>query len=58
MLLEQASVQLPEEQADESPYSSEDNLLLEELTADYDEIMTALIGEKLCCIINRHDSAM
>ena len=40
-----ASVQLPEEQADESPYSSEDNLLLEELTADYDEIMTALIGE-------------
>ena len=40
-----ASVQLPEEQADESPYSAEDNLLLEEFTADYDEIMAALIGE-------------
>ena len=39
------SVQLPEEQADESPYSAEDNLLLEEFTADYDEIMAALIGE-------------
>lgn len=39
------SVQLPEEQADESPYSSEDNLLLEEFTADYDEIMVTLIGE-------------
>ena len=40
-----ASVQLPEEQADESPYSSEDNLLLQEFTSDYDEIMVALIGE-------------
>lgn len=39
------SVQLPEEQADESPYSAEDNLLLEEFTEDYDEIMAALIGE-------------
>jgi len=39
------SVQLPEEQADESPYSSKDNLLLQEFTADYDEIMVALIGE-------------
>ena len=39
------SVQLPEEQVDESPYSSEDELLLEEFTADYDEIMVALIGE-------------
>lgn len=39
------SVQLPEEQADESPYSAEDNLLLEEFTADYDKIMAALIGE-------------
>ena len=39
------SVQLPEEQADESPYSSEDNLLLQEFTADYDEIMIVLIGE-------------
>ncbi len=39
------SVQLPEELTDESPYSSEDNLLLQEFTADYDEIMIALIGE-------------
>lgn len=39
------SIPLPEELADESPYSSEDNLLLEEFTADYDEIMVALIGE-------------
>lgn len=38
-------VQLPEELTDESPYSSEDNLLLQEFTADYDEIMIALIGE-------------
>ena len=38
-------VQLPEELADESPYSSEDNLLLQAFTADYDEIMVALIGE-------------
>ena len=39
------SIPLPEELADESPYSSEDNLLLEEFTADYDEIMVILIGE-------------
>lgn len=39
------SVQLPEEQVDESTYSSEDELLLEEFTADYDEIMVTLIGE-------------
>lgn len=39
------SVQLPEEQVDESHYSSEDELLLEEFTADYDEIMVTLIGE-------------
>ena len=39
------SVQLPQELSDESPYSSEDNLLLQEFTADYDEIMIALIGE-------------
>lgn len=39
------SAQLPEEQADESPYSYEDNLLLQEFTADYDEIMVVLIGE-------------
>lgn len=40
-----ASVHLPEEQADESPYSTEDNLLLQEFTSDYDEIMVTLIGE-------------
>ena len=39
------SVQLPEEHVDESTYSSEDELLLEEFTADYDEIMVTLIGE-------------
>lgn len=39
------SIPLPEELADESLYSSEDNLLLEEFTADYDEIMVTLIGE-------------
>ena len=37
--------QLPEEQVDESPYSTKDNLLLQEFTADYNEIMVALIGE-------------
>lgn len=40
-----SNIQLPEKQVDESPYSSEDNLLLEEFTADYDEIMVTLIGE-------------
>ena len=39
------SVRLPEEQPNTSLYSSEDNLLLEEFTADYDEIMVILIGE-------------
>ena len=39
------SVPLQKELADESLYSSEDNLLLQEFTADYDEIMVALIGE-------------
>ena len=39
------SVQLPEEVIDESPYTSEDNLLLQEFTADYDEIMVVLIVE-------------
>lgn len=42
---ETTGIQLPEEQTDEAPYSSEDNLLLQEFTADYDEIMIALIGE-------------
>lgn len=39
------SVQFPEEQADKSPYSFEDNLLLQEFTADYDEIMVVFIEE-------------
>ena len=40
------SIKLPYEQpSDESPYSSEDNELLQEFTADYDEIMFTMIGE-------------
>lgn len=39
------SIRFPEEQAAESPYSFEDNLLLKEFTTDYDEIMVTLIGE-------------
>ena len=40
------SVELPDEQNSyESPYSSEDNELLQEFTADYDEIMFTMIGE-------------
>lgn len=40
------SIKLPDEQpSDESPYSSEDNELLQEFTADYDEIMFTMIGE-------------
>lgn len=40
------SIELPDEQhSDESPYSSEDNELLQEFTADYDEIMFTMIGE-------------
>lgn len=42
---ETTSVPLPEEQVDKSPYSFEDELLLEEFTADYDEIMVTLIGK-------------
>lgn len=42
---ETTNVPLPEVQKDESHYSSEDNLLLEEFTTDYDEIMVTLIGE-------------
>lgn len=45
------SVQLPEEQPNESLYSSEDNSLLEEFTADYDEIMVILIGENYAASI-------
>lgn len=44
--LEITELKLPEEHAsDESPYSSEDNMLLREFTNDYDEIMLTLIGE-------------
>lgn len=40
------SIKLPDEQpSDESPYSSEDNELLQEFTADYDKIMFTMIGE-------------
>lgn len=39
------SIEIPEEQTDVSPYSSEDNSLLQKFTADYDEIMVTLIGE-------------
>lgn len=40
------SVELPDEQhSDKNPYSSEDNELLQEFTADYDEIMFTMIGE-------------
>lgn len=42
---EMYSIEIPEEHTDESPYSSEDNSLLQEFTADYDEIMVTLIGE-------------
>ncbi|MGB4825308.1 MAG: hypothetical protein WBP82_10455 [Leuconostoc mesenteroides] len=41
-----SSIELPDEQHyDESPYSSEDNELLQEFTADYDEIMFTMIGD-------------
>lgn len=40
------SIELPDEQhSDESPYSSEDNGLLQEFTSDYNEIMFTMIGE-------------
>lgn len=40
------AIDIPEQQpTDKSPYSPEDNLLLEKFTADYDEIMVTLIGE-------------
>lgn len=40
------SIEIPEEQpSNEYPYSSEDKILLQEFTADYDEIMFTLIGE-------------
>ena len=40
------AIDIPEQHpTDKAPYSPEDNLLLQEFTADYDEIMLALIGE-------------
>lgn len=40
------SIELPDEQhSDESPYSFEDNKLLQDFTADYDEIMFTMIGD-------------
>ena len=43
---EAKSMELPEVQASaEFPYSSADQTLLQEFTADYDEIMTKLMGE-------------
>ncbi len=42
----ETKIELPETQpSDECPYSSEDTLLLQDFTADYDEIMVALISE-------------
>lgn len=44
--LTEIKIELPETQpSDEFPYSSEDTLLLQDFTADYDEIMVALISE-------------
>lgn len=40
------AIELPDEQsADNFPYSSEDKLLLQEFTSDYDNIMVTMIGE-------------
>jgi hypothetical protein len=40
------SIEIPEEQhSDEYPYFTEDKLLLQEFTSDYDEIMLTMIGE-------------
>lgn len=40
------AIELPDElPSDESPYSSEDKILLQEFTSDYDEIMFTMIGE-------------
>lgn len=43
---EMETIELPEEQpSDEFPYSSEDKLVLQEFTYDYDKIMITIIGE-------------
>lgn len=40
------SIEIPEKQfPNEYPYSSEDKLLLQEFTSDYDELMVTMIGE-------------
>ncbi|MDD4688541.1 MAG: hypothetical protein PHE51_02190 [Eubacteriales bacterium] len=40
------AIEIPDEQPSvESPYSSEDKMLLQEFTSDYDEIMVTMIGE-------------
>lgn len=39
-------IEMPKEQpSDDFPYSSEDKLLLQEFTSDYDEIVSVMIGE-------------
>ena len=39
-------IEIPQEQhSDDYPYSSEDKVLLQEFTSDYDEIMVKMIGE-------------
>ena len=44
--IETESIEIPDEQpSDENAYSPEDTALLQEFTADYDEIMFTLIGE-------------
>lgn len=44
--IETESIEIPDEQpSDENAYSQEDTALLQEFTADYDEIMFTLIGE-------------
>lgn len=41
-----AAIEIPEEHhSEEYPYSSEDKILVQEFTSDYDEIMLTLIGE-------------
>lgn len=44
--IETESIEIPDEQpSDENAYSPEDTALLQEFTADYDEIMFTMIGE-------------
>lgn len=40
------TIEIPEKQSsDDYPYSSEDKILLQDFTADYDEIMVTMVGE-------------